>query len=70
LETGPFPSVKEFHDWFIQQYKRTMPDLETVAEPYRKELPDDYEIVYTHGDFHRSNIIILFALLRVAALVD
>lgn len=69
-EAGPFISVKDFHDWFIQQYKRKMSDPETVPEPYRKNLPDDKEIVFTHGDFHRSNIIISSTLPRVAALVD
>ncbi|KAJ4293264.1 hypothetical protein N0V90_008546 [Kalmusia sp. IMI 367209] len=69
-ETGPFTSVKDFHDWFIQQYKRKMPNPETVLEPYRKDLPDDSEIVFTHGDLHRSNIIISSTPLRVATLVD
>ena len=69
-ETGPFGSVKDFHDWFIQQYKRKMSDPETVAEPYRKDLPDDSEIVFSHNDLHRANIIISSTPLRVAALVD
>lgn len=47
-----------------------MPDPETVPEPYRKDLPDDSEIVFTHGDLHRSNIIISSTPPRVAALID
>ena len=69
-ETGPFTSVKDFHDWFILQYKRKMPDPETVLEPYRKDLPDDSEIVFTHGDLHRSNIIVSCTPPRVAAIID
>ncbi|KAF2280463.1 kinase-like protein [Westerdykella ornata] len=69
-ETGPFTSVKDFHDWYTLQYKRKMPDPETVPEPYRKELPDDSEIVFTHGDLHPSNIIISSAPPRVAAVID
>jgi hypothetical protein len=52
-ETGPFTSVKDFHNWFIKQYKRWTPDPETAAEPYRDYLPDDSQIVFTHGDFIR-----------------
>ncbi|KAF2122620.1 kinase-like domain-containing protein [Lophiotrema nucula] len=69
-ETGPFTSVKDFHNWFTLQYKRMMPDPETVPEPYRKDLPDDSEIVFTHGDLHRSNIIVSSSPPRVVALVD
>jgi thiamine kinase-like enzyme len=47
-----------------------MPDPETVQEPYRKNLPDDSDIVYTHGDLHRSNIIISSTAPQVVALVD
>jgi len=47
-----------------------MPDPETVLEPYRKDLPDDSEIVFTHGDLHRSNIIVSCTPPRVAAIID
>jgi thiamine kinase-like enzyme len=48
-----------------------MSDPETVPEPYRKDLPDSSEIVFTHGDLHQSNIILSSSSpLRVTALVD
>lgn len=47
-----------------------MPGPETVQEPYHKDLPDDCDIVFTHGDLHRSNIILLSTAPRVVALVD
>lgn len=69
-ETGPFTSVKEFHDWFVYQYKRGVPDAETIPEPYRAYLPDNVPIVFTHGDLHQSNIIVSPSSARVAALID
>lgn len=69
-ELGPFTSVKDFHDCFIQQYKRMMLDPETVPEPCRKELPDDSNVVFTHGDFHRSNVIISSTSPHVIAIID
>jgi hypothetical protein len=69
-ETGPFNSLKDFHGWFIFQYKRKMPDPETVPEPYRAHLPDDSEITFTHGDLHRSNILVSATPPRVTALID
>jgi aminoglycoside phosphotransferase (APT) family kinase protein len=48
-----------------------VPDPETIPEPYREMLPDDSEIVLTHGDLHRSNIILTLSHpLQVAALID
>ncbi|PVH91944.1 kinase-like protein [Periconia macrospinosa] len=69
--TGPFTSVKSFHDWYIQQYKRMLSDPETVPEPYRAKLPDSSQITFTHGDLHRSNIILTPSEPRkVAAIID
>jgi aminoglycoside phosphotransferase (APT) family kinase protein len=62
--------VKDFHDWFTFQYKRHIPSPETIPEPYRKDLPDDSDIVFTHGDLHRSNIIVSTSTPRILALVD
>ncbi|RLL97414.1 hypothetical protein CFD26_102572 [Aspergillus turcosus] len=56
---GPFTTVREFHDWFTFLPRRPMQDPYSVpVEPYRYELPDDCAIKFTHGDLHRSNIII------------
>ncbi|KAH1845173.1 hypothetical protein KXX54_009628 [Aspergillus fumigatus] len=56
---GPFTTVKEFHDWFTFLCRRWLPDPYSVRiEPYRYELPDDCAIKFTHGDLHRSNIVI------------
>lgn len=71
-EAGPFPSVKAFHDWFTALYKRPMPDPETVPpEPFRNDLPDDCDIVFTQGDLHPSNVLVsLPSPPRVLAIVD
>jgi thiamine kinase-like enzyme len=63
--------VKDFHAWFTFQYKRKLSDPETIPDPpFRKELSDDSEIVFTHGDLHRSNIIVSSSTPRVLALID
>ncbi|KAF4169708.1 hypothetical protein CNMCM6936_006867 [Aspergillus lentulus] len=69
---GPFATVKEFHDWFTFLCRRRMPDPYSVPiEPYRYELPDDCAIKFTHGDLHRSNIVISSSRpYRTLAIVD
>ncbi|GFF48390.1 hypothetical protein IFM58399_08288 [Aspergillus lentulus] len=69
---GPFATVKEFHDWFTFLCRRRMPDPYSVLiEPYRYELPDDCAIKFTHGDLHRSNIVISSSRpYRTLAIVD
>ncbi|KAJ5170374.1 uncharacterized protein N7500_003157 [Penicillium coprophilum] len=58
-EAGPFASVREFHDWFTFLHLRRVPDPYLVSqEPFRSGLPDNSDIVFTHGDLHPSNIII------------
>ncbi|KAF1951287.1 phosphotransferase enzyme family protein [Byssothecium circinans] len=70
-EAGPFTSVKEFHDWFSSLYLRRVPDPENIPDPYRQDLPDDSEIVFTHGDLHPSNILLsLEQPVKVVAIVD
>ncbi|KAI5787785.1 kinase-like domain-containing protein [Pyronema domesticum] len=61
---GPFRSVKEFHDWFFGL-------LRWKNEPYRRDVPDDAPIVFTHADFDPSNIIVpSFGRPEILALVD
>jgi aminoglycoside phosphotransferase (APT) family kinase protein len=69
-EAGPFTSVKEFHDWFSSLYKRWVPDPENIPDPFRQDLSDDSEIVFTQGDLHPSNIILSSNPWRVAAVID
>lgn len=58
-EAGPFATVQEFHDWFTFLYRKPMPDPYSFPlEPFRYDLPDDCAIKFTHGDLHRSNIIV------------
>ncbi|WEW61469.1 hypothetical protein PRK78_006959 [Emydomyces testavorans] len=58
-EAGPFCSVKEFHDWFVFLCRRPMADPYSIPiEPFRSDLPDDAAIKFTHGDLHRSNILV------------
>ncbi|KAJ8116981.1 hypothetical protein OPT61_g1716 [Boeremia exigua] len=69
---GPFPSVKEFHDWFSFLYRRWLADPNAYPQdPYRRDLPDDARIVLTHGDLHRSNIMVTKSgPPRILALID
>ena len=71
-EVGPFNTVQEFHDWFNFLHRRPMPDPYSVPiEPFRQDLPDDSEIKFTHGDLHRSNVLITRSKpYRVLAIVD
>ncbi|OAX82368.1 hypothetical protein ACJ72_03285 [Emergomyces africanus] len=71
-EAGPFQSVKEFHDWFVFLPRRPMKDPYSVPiEPFRSELPDDAAIRFTHGDLHRSNIMVSNSEpWRIVAIVD
>ncbi|ORY09386.1 phosphotransferase enzyme family protein [Clohesyomyces aquaticus] len=70
-EAGPFTSVKEFHDWFTNLFKRLVPDPENIPNPYRQDLSDDFEIVFTHKDLHPSNIILSSSdPPRVLAIID
>lgn len=50
-----FPSVASFHNCFSTLY---LHGREAPPDPRRRELPDDVPIVFTHGDLHRSNIIV------------
>ncbi|GIK07577.1 hypothetical protein Aspvir_003243 [Aspergillus viridinutans] len=53
---GPFPSVKEFNDWFalLHQLRFTR----RYDDPNRCLLPDTGDIKFTHADLDRRNIII------------
>lgn len=65
-EAGPFASVHEFHEWFTFLPRRPMPDPHSIPiEPFRHELSDDSSIKFTHGDLHRSNIIIAPYILAI-----
>lgn len=70
--SGPFSSVKEFHDWFSSLYRRRLNNPNAYPQdPYRSSLPDDAQIVLTHGDLHRSNIMVTKSgPPRILALVD
>ena len=41
------------------------------VEPYRQNLPDDAKIKFTHGDIHRSNILVTSTTpMKIASIVD
>ncbi|KAF2111177.1 kinase-like domain-containing protein [Lophiotrema nucula] len=66
-----FPSPMEFHDWLSWLWRRKIEDPQTVPDLWRPLLPDDANVVFTHGDLHRRNIIITSTSpVRVAALLD
>ncbi|KAL2816116.1 phosphotransferase enzyme family protein [Aspergillus granulosus] len=71
-EAGPFMTVRDFHNWFTFLCRRPMADPHSVpVEPFRDELPDSCEIKFTHGDLHRSNIIVTpHRPYRTLAIVD
>lgn len=71
-EAGPFATVRDFHDWFTFLHRRRMSDPYSVpVEPFRHDLPDNSAVKFTHGDLHRSNIIVtLTPPYRVLAVVD
>lgn len=50
--SGPFRTVKDFHDWF------TSINLKGKLHSYRSWLPDIYDITFTHADIHRDNLIV------------
>ncbi|KAK4198397.1 phosphotransferase enzyme family protein [Triangularia verruculosa] len=61
---GPFKSVAKLHDWMSWQIRaqarRHWPGKEVleIPDPYRSGMPDNAEVVFTHGDLHRANIIV------------
>lgn len=69
---GPFPSCKVFLDWFstlnlgkIPKHPNARPD------PYRKDLPDNAAIIFTHNDPHHGNIIVsAVASPEIRAIID
>ncbi|PLB48825.1 kinase-like protein [Aspergillus steynii IBT 23096] len=71
-EAGPFTSVHEFHEWFTFLGRRPMADPYSVPiEHFRYGLPDNSSIRFTHGDLHRSNVVISPSQpYRVLAIVD
>lgn len=69
---GPFPTVKAFNDWFSRLYRRNLINPDSYQQdPYRGNLPDTCKIKFTHGDLHRSNIIVAqTGLPYIVALID
>lgn len=66
-----FSSVAVFHDWFttLKIFKRGS----TLPHPMRQRLSDNAIISFTHGDLHRSNIIVSKkgdGSIRICAIVD
>lgn len=57
-EAGPFESVKKFNDWVQSCILSQFPLPEDFFDPYRELLCDTCNVYFTHGDLHRSNIII------------
>ncbi|KAF2800776.1 phosphotransferase enzyme family protein [Melanomma pulvis-pyrius CBS 109.77] len=67
----PFLTVASFHDWLSWLWCRHDPDPQSVPDVWRQELPDNVPIVITHGDLHRSNIIVTATSpTRVLAVID
>jgi thiamine kinase-like enzyme len=71
--------VKEFHDWFSFLFERLAANgphseehkVEDVPDPYRQLLQDKPDVVFTHADLHRSNIMVSEGSpCRVVAVID
>ncbi|CAG8949365.1 hypothetical protein HYFRA_00004992 [Hymenoscyphus fraxineus] len=66
-----FPDVPSFHNWFSGV---DMPQKDTSdPDHWRASLLDDSPIVFTHGDLHRSNILMSWdekGAPKIAAIVD
>ncbi|KIL64975.1 hypothetical protein M378DRAFT_77523 [Amanita muscaria Koide BX008] len=61
---GPFEDERAYHDWrvsvvqaFYQPTMENQPTMERL-KIIRKELQDDHDIVFTHGDLNPGNILI------------
>ena len=66
-----FSSVATFHNWFTTL--ATPEDARNLPHPLRHWLPDYAAVSFTHGDLHRSNIIVSAKKdgpVRVRAIVD
>ncbi|KAF3385800.1 hypothetical protein DPV78_012497 [Talaromyces pinophilus] len=55
-KTGPFPTVKDFNDWFALCHQLRFE--RRYDDPNRCFLPDGGEIKLTHADLNRVNIIV------------
>lgn len=58
---GPFEDERAYHDWRVSVVQaistRHQPTMERL-KIIRKELHDDHDIVFTHGDLNPGNILI------------
>ncbi|KAL2783505.1 hypothetical protein BJX66DRAFT_330592 [Aspergillus keveii] len=59
LEQDPSDQFIAFNDQFALLHQLPFPTR--YDDPYRCYLPDDVGIKFTHADFHRANIIALYA---------
>ena len=56
---GPFTNLAAFHDYFARCSCRRHPEWNPRLDfPELAGLSDDRPVVFTHGDFHRNNIIV------------
>lgn len=56
---GPFANLSAFHDYFARLSCRRHPEWNPRRNfPELAGLSDDRPVVFTHGDFHRNNIIV------------
>jgi aminoglycoside phosphotransferase (APT) family kinase protein len=58
---GPFEDERAYHDWRVSVVQaistRHQPTMERL-KIIRKELQDDHDIVFTHGDLNPGNILV------------
>ncbi|KAJ0162675.1 hypothetical protein CTA2_4196 [Colletotrichum tanaceti] len=65
---GPFASVAEFHDFLVAPVRKS-PRPEWFAK-YRSQLPDTYDVRFSHADLSWENILVDGSTGRVTGILD
>ena len=65
---GPFRTVGEFHDFLVAPVAKC-PQPERVAT-YRRLLPDNHDVVFSHADLSWDNILVEPTTGNVTAILD
>lgn len=72
---GPFKDIEAFHDFFSHYACPSNPECDPRREvSYLKGLTNDREVVFTHGDLDKSNIMVSRregdSFRHIAAIID
>ena len=69
---GPFSDVSSFYGYFVDPRNPDNATFRKHPHPMRSKLSDDVPIKFTHGDLHRSNIMLssIGTPPRIIAIID